>query len=63
MVGRPTQVAKSGRKALTVGREWSVGPPGRPGVVKRPSWRAGMVGRLTGRTGRGWEALPVSHEW
>ena len=65
-------MARSGREALTVGREWLVGPPGGPewsrgpheglGVVGRLSWRTGMVQRLTRRAGRGQEVLLVGRE-
>ena len=43
----------SGRKALTDDGEWSVGPPGSPSVVERPS-------RISG-SGR--NTLPDVREW
>ena len=62
-VGRPSQVARSGREALPeglsgqeallVGRVWSAGPLRGPGVVGRPFWR----------TESGQEAIPNSQEW
>ena len=55
--------AGSGREAISEGREWSEVPPGRPGVVRRPSRRA-ESGRETFPVGHEWsEALRVGLEW
>ena len=53
MVRSPSRRAGSGRKAIPEGREWSKGPPGGPGVVRRQS--------LWARSGR--EAIPEGREW
>ena len=45
--------AGSGREAIMEGREWSGGPPGGPGQVERPTWRA--------RSGP--EVIPEGQEW
>ena len=41
VVGRPTRLSKSGRKALADVWEWSGGSPGCLGVVRRPTRNSG----------------------
>ena len=51
MSGRPSRMSWSGWEALSYVREWSGGPPGCPGVVKRPSRMSGS-GREAHRMSR-----------
>ena len=62
-----------GRKSLLELREWSGGPTGRTGVVKRPpdvwDWSGGptlcprVVGRPHRKSGSSRETLPDVREW
>ena len=60
MVGRPYHRSGSGWEALPEVREWSVGNPGGPGVVGRPS-RSSRRPIRRFRSGR--EAIPDVLEW
>ena len=48
----------SGRKVHPDDSEWSRGPPGCPGVVRRPSRMSGIGGDASRMTVIGREALP-----
>ena len=54
---RLSRMSGSGREDLPNVREWSGGPSGYPGVVRRPSLMTGSVGRPSLMTGSCREAL------
>ena len=64
MIGSGRETLSNVRKALLDIQEWSVGSPGCPGVVRRPSWLSGSSGRPSRMFGCCLETLPdVPEVW